>query len=141
LCCPIRSSALSSIDFLLQESNPVAINSVVGPPARALRIFQLACRYKAWRLAALPLLARQGRVATFHGNVEYRVQMLVDPGRIKSVSSVVAYVIRMLSHVSRLLSGEEKKLGRTSVRPSLPAGGWRTNMQPVDAARRSIEQS
>lgn len=101
---------LSGFDFLLQESNPVALSSIVARRAHItdLRVWLADLKLGDWPLCLM--LAGRGRVGFIPMEMsKYRVH---DGGNWSQLSGHLqfAYVMQMLFHVSRLLSGEEKRL-------------------------------
>jgi len=119
---PYDPPTLSSIDFLLQESNPVAINSVVARRTCLTDLSSWLADIKPGDWPLCLMLARQGRVGYLPMEMSrYRVHAGGSWSHLSPYLRV-AYVIRMLSHVSRLLSGEEKNL--VEQRKAELAGWW-----------------
>lgn len=101
---------LSSFDFLLQDGNQVAINSVVARRAYLtdLPVWLADLKLGDWPLCLL--LATQGRVGFIPMEMsKYRVHAGGTWSQL-SMHLQCAYAIQMLFHVSRLLSGDEKRL-------------------------------
>lgn len=100
----------SSIDFLLQDSNPVAVGTVVARRAcmRDLSTWLADLRPGDWPLCLM--LAKKGRVGYLPLEMaRYRVHA----GGLwtsKSPMLRIPIVVRMLSHVSGLLTGDDKEL-------------------------------
>jgi len=102
--------ALSSIDFLIQESNPVALSSVMAHRSylSGLSDWIAGLNLCDWPLCLM--LACKGRVGYIPMEMSrYRVHC---KGSWSSLNSHlrVAYVIQMLDRVSRLMSGNERDL-------------------------------
>jgi glycosyltransferase involved in cell wall biosynthesis len=105
---PYDPPELSSLDFLLQASNPVALHTVV---ARRAHLTGLSTWTRDLKLGDWPLclmLATKGKIGFLPLEMSrYRVHdggtwLRIDP------HLRVAYVIQMLNRVSSLLSGDEK---------------------------------
>ena len=101
---------LSSFDFLLQEGNQVAVNSIVARRAYLadLTVWIADLKLGDWPLCLL--LATRGRVGFVPMEMsKYRVHAGGSWSQLSAHLQLV-YVIQMFFHVSELLSGDEKRL-------------------------------
>jgi len=107
---PHDPPALSSFDFILQDSNPVAINSVVARRAYLAEVSSWLTDLKLGDWPLCLMLARQGRVGYLPMEMSmYRVHAGGTWSHL-SPHLQFAYVMQMFSHLSGQLSGKEKDL-------------------------------